>query len=722
MLLTPTDEEEDSEDDGEEEESKEEKEVEEPNEEAVAEEEKAVTVEDVSSLEEEADNSEEASSSEEDESEEEGEEEEDGSEEDEEESEGEEAEESGDETGESEAFEDEPEHSAEAEEQAESGDDEEDTGDEESGDDTETGNEDETTGDEETSNDETGDEETGDSSEATEEFEDEPGAIVAAKSSDEEESESDDEDESDDDEKFEDEEEYPEQEVKEKSKGNQTNIFVLLLCCFCCILIIVVIVVIYFVVIKDDDPKGPVPSAMPSFLPSALPTPSPTRYVWPTIVFPIIADTYMRGGDSSSINFGKAEELQIQTGPTENATAYTLLQFDTSDLPADDVPGLQRKILLHINHIAVDANRGPTQVVVSKLDPQQALTQPIEDLTWEQFNPKVNQVGPTFTVSPADPSYTPEQVIDITDLVAPPNAVLRGRRNLQATKLLLMLESQRVDEKFYSRERLNGSQKAEITHDYVTFAPTQAPSISPQPSASAKPSFRPSVSSKPTITASPTVTPEPTAPTSSPSENPTQTPTVSNAPSVSSRPSSNPTISNAPSKSSKPSPSPTMQPSVNPTLSQQPTTCLEQLIPPQTDIRGASDNPFPDGAFEYAEQPTDGKTVTVKIIQKWSTSNVVWIAPYYADFSLPENENRYCEKTRNVAPDQELVYTFQCFKGYAIFNVIVSDTSLVPGNDLLMDEIPGCESSQDDNINQKVAYAFNVKCTPPSPECLEIEI
>jgi hypothetical protein len=250
---------------------------------------------------------------------------------------------------------------------------------------------------------------------------------------------------------------------------------------------------------------------------------------------------------------------------------------------------------------------------------------------------------------------------------------------------------------------------------------------------SSQPSLRPSVATlspslQPTITAMPT-------PSATVSAMPSQTPSASSAPSASIQPSLRPSgstmPSNVPSVSLKPSTSfaPSLRPSTsllptitpNPSTSLQPTTCLEQLIPPQWSINGAKDNPFPDGAFEYVSQ--DVSNVTVKIIQKWSDQNLVWIAPYYEDKNLPD-PFRACERFRDIPPLGEVEITVACFSGVSIFNVIVSDNSLVPGSDLNMDGdndgIPGCQSADDDVLEKKVLYAFDVKCTPPPASCSDV--
>ena len=609
------------------------------------------------------------------------------------ETDGSDEEEGGGESDDDEQFESEPEDRiASGDEQSEEEDDDDDDEPEEGDDFTERGEEstDQETGDEETGGEETDDEE--ESSGDEDEFEDEPksGPLIPY------------------DEEYED---YTESmdidELKQKSARKA-----ILLCFCCCILLALAGFLIWWFLFKDDDEEKAI---SPTNSPTALLSEVPTVF---SVIFPIVADTFLRGGIYQSFVYGKDEKLHTMKGPDGNETAYTLLQFDTSGLPPEE-SGMNRHILLRITHISVLEDRGPTDIVVSKLQPASSDSD-IETLTWSNFTPQVAQVGPTFTVATDDSDIE----VDITNLVTPSRATLRGRRNMQDSILLLMLESQSVGETFYSREFDSGNQQAEIVHSFVTFAPTQSPTVSTQPSMSAQPSMQtlspsissmpskaPSLSSEPSISSAPTLV-------ETFSMRPSKSPSLSNTPSVSLMPSGAPTVSSQPSLAPTTSAMPSI--SSRPSVSAQPSTCLEQFTPPMWDTRGATNNPFPDGAFEYVEQPANGKTVTVKIIQKWSTSNVAWIAPYYADFSLPENENRYCERTRNVAPDQELVYNFQCFGGYAIFNVIVSDTSLVTGpKDLLMDQIPGCESSSDDVTNKKVLYAFTVKCKPPPQDCLD---
>ena len=237
---------------------------------------------------------------------------------------------------------------------------------------------------------------------------------------------------------------------------------------------------------------------------------------------------------------------------------------------------------------------------------------------------------------------------------------------------------------------------------------------------------QPTSSAKPTTTHQPTTTYFPTDfPTTSikPSASPTTTyaPTTTVAPSVqpslSAKPSATPTTSPKPSVSMQPSlvPSVSMKPSTSsqPTISEQPTTCLHQIYPPVWTIRGARDNPFPDGAFEYLAQNTN--TATIRITQKWSLQPLSWIAPFYYDYQA---DLWRCTKFREVPYDNFIDTTFECRGAAPQFVVIVSDDTLLPGPNLTLPQ--GCQDDPFDIGNKMTLYAFEVKCTPPPQECLEV--
>jgi len=100
---------------------------------------------------------------------------------------------------------------------------------------------------------------------------------------------------------------------------------------------------------------------------------------------------------------------------------------------------------------------------------------------------------------------------------------------------------------------------------FPTQAPTTAPSISGMPSVSAMPSEFPSFTVAPSISSAPS-----DSPTMFPTQAPTTAPSISGMPSVSAMPSEFPSITVAPSISSAPSDSPTMFPTQAPSISGMP--------------------------------------------------------------------------------------------------------------------------------------------------------
>jgi hypothetical protein len=118
--------------------------------------------------------------------------------------------------------------------------------------------------------------------------------------------------------------------------------------------------------------------------------------------------------------------------------------------------------------------------------------------------------------------------------------------------------------------------------------------------------------------------------------------------------------------------------------------------------------------LEYLSQ--DGSDVTLRIIQKWSDDDVVWIVPYFA-YLVDNVDTRSCEKKRNVPALGTVDVTIPCFQGRATLVVIVNDSTIVEGVGL---ELPnGCKTEADDLQGQKVLYEFNAKCSPAPASCFE---
>ena len=538
---------------------------------------------------------------------------------------------------------------------------------------------------------------------------------------------------------------YVDEGEERKPESESINCLAILLCLCCGLLLLgLVVFLIWWFVFKDEE-EGPT-------LYGTGPDPDP----WPTIIIPVLADTYMRSGDFADNIHGKLEELMTLNVAGTNDTAYMLLQINASALPPD-TNLRDRDIFLEMTHVG-KLGEESMSVEISMLQPVSADTD-IETLSWNMFSPQDNQTGPVFSVKPDDALLE----VDITDLIESflnPAVRLRSRRVLQEEMLLLMLKSvsaQSLSATFYSREFDGGALAPRIVHNFATLAPSGAPSISSLPSVSMQPSsppsissipslsFNPTVSEPPTVSSEPTLTPRPSPapsissapssipslslePSGQPSPNPSAimsfsptlisaVPTVSIEPSMSLAPSAAPSISSAPSRGPSLStiPSVSFQPSISP----QPSTCLERITPPFYDIAGATANPFPPGAFEYVSQ--DVSRVTFRVIQKWSDEPVVWIALHYYDPLVANSVgDRECPKFRaieNVKPGGVIEKTLGCFKRRAFVIIIVNDNTLIEGLDLELHKMVSCQKEDDDVRNKKAAYAFELHCTPPPESC-----
>ena len=102
---------------------------------------------------------------------------------------------------------------------------------------------------------------------------------------------------------------------------------------------------------------------MPSPVLSQLPSATPTADPWPTIILPIVADTYIQGGDSADLSFGTQDVYTTQLGTTDADTAYSLLQFDLTDFPADTTLR-ERQIMLRLVHVTDQAAAGTTSIAL----------------------------------------------------------------------------------------------------------------------------------------------------------------------------------------------------------------------------------------------------------------------------------------------------------------------------------------------------------------------
>jgi hypothetical protein len=305
----------------------------------------------------------------------------------------------------------------------------------------------------------------------------------------------------------------------------------------------------------SEKPSGPIPTSMPSAVPSESlpPTNLPTLHP-PEMLFPVIADTYLRGGIYANETFDKQDIFRIINGDDESDTGYALLEFDLTSLPPDENIFRESEVILRLFRVQGVSNQ-TASISITKLAHSEDID--IETLTWDSFTPEDGVAGPTFQVD----EDTEELEIDITGLIrgtssSPSSRQIRGRR-LQNGKTFLLLEtvdaSNFLGESFHSTE--SGPDTAPlIIHNFLTEAPSPFPSVSLQPSPAPSLSAQPSLSSGPSTSLEPSLAPSTSiAPSTShepslrfstsraPSDSPSESPSKSHSPSISMTPSSDPT-------------------------------------------------------------------------------------------------------------------------------------------------------------------------------------
>jgi hypothetical protein len=464
-------------------------------------------------------------------------------------------------------------------EDEEEGDEEEESGEDEDEDGEETGDEDdEETGDDEDEEEES-DEDEDEAHDEEDEFADEPGAAEPSNI------EGDETDDVPTDE--------PEGQDSSKSteEEDKRKTFLMFLACICCCLVIIIAVVLGVVLggkDNDDESKEILTTPVPvTSIPSTSPAPSFVPTLHPVqIFFPVVADTYLRSGEFADRSFGTSEDLEVRNGLGDSNVAYMLLQFDLSGLPSGDSDNIfrPREVILRLSHVESVAT-GSANITVVKLPSDSNLD--IESLTYQDFTPSGGEDGPTFVVAPDDTDVE----VDITAMIEASNTQLRGRRHLQREKIIIMLESRDSNNNllaqlFRSREYQNGDFEPMIVHNFVTPSPTASPTVSSAPTTSSKPTMLPTISAAPTTSTEPSYTPtsgslpppkasgEPSSSSKpSVSVSPSLQPSTSAQPSLSLKPTVNPTDSAKPSNGATSEP-PTNSPSVSskPSVSRQPTS------------------------------------------------------------------------------------------------------------------------------------------------------
>jgi hypothetical protein len=365
---------------------------------------------------------------------------------------------------------------------------------------------------------------------------------------------------------------YRDDPDKEQEAGSRSSTMsaVLMLCC-CVVVLAIIGIILGVVVFKDDDPEvGPAAAALVAATPTSAPfvtLPAPTESPFMNAIFgptpttaapsePIPevviirpgADTYITSG---AVNHGAEDILLVQNGVGGNDVAVSLVSFDIENITSlpDSVLDGRVETATIIFTLKPDADTTSSSdismIQVARL-PSTPVS--IEDLGNDDFEQPANKtIGSIFEV----PSNATTVSADVTDfLFGQTDVVILRRLTTQEKQLLLVLENrgtlQSQSVQFYSRE-------SDFPPQLVIRLKkrTESPTVSPAPSVSSKPSSRPSTSSAASLSGKPSLRSS-TAPSAKPSlsQNPTYSPTTSTAPSASTKPTAS---SDVPSNSTLPS-------------------------------------------------------------------------------------------------------------------------------------------------------------------------
>lgn len=154
--------------------------------------------------------------------------------------------------------------------------------------------------------------------------------------------------------------------------------------------------------IPPSSSLSPTLSMTPTAAPSNYPTMNPTRDP-NKMYFPVVADTYIRDGASSTQNFGSGNSLLV----VKNSGFQTriLLYFNLTGLPmleGESTPG--ESLVLRVEHIGEKLSYPSPKVQVSRVSMQADYFKNatagfnIEDLTWDDFVWE-EKLGTTITLS-----------------------------------------------------------------------------------------------------------------------------------------------------------------------------------------------------------------------------------------------------------------------------------------------------------------------------------